>query len=62
MVPFLDPDRTTESEATPEPDPEMDRFFESLVWEEAEVVLTPPTGRLQPRPSATRPWERSPRR
>lgn len=36
MIPFLDPDMMTESETTVETDPELDLFFDSLVWEDAE--------------------------
>lgn len=36
MVPSHDPDLMTESEAPLESDPEMDLFFDSLVWEDVE--------------------------
>jgi hypothetical protein len=41
MVPFLDPDGMTESETTPETDPDLDVFIDSLVWEEADEEETP---------------------
>jgi hypothetical protein len=36
MVRFLDLDALPDAEAIPETDPELDLFFDSLVWEESD--------------------------
>lgn len=36
LIPYLDPDRSNDTEPSQETDPDMDLFFDSLVWEETE--------------------------